>query len=213
MGDAFYKAVRFVGKSAFWVSSSPVVVGREHIPAEGACILAANHTSPYDIPLLIRHVPRLIDFVSITEVFRNPLVAWLYGSLNAFPLDRSRPDAPTVRTLLSRLERGRLVAMFPEGGLRRGAASVVHSRKLRAGVGRIARLSHAPVVPVLIVNSRAYSRVGAWLPLGRTVYAVGFDRAIPPQLEAAEIEQRLVAALVRLHTELTARLPEGSREI
>jgi len=213
MSDAFYRAVRFVGTSAFWVSGSPIVIGREHIPASGPCIIAANHTSPYDVALLIRHVPRLIDFVSITEVFKNPLVAWFYGSLNAFPLERSRPDAPTVRTLLCRLERGRLVGMFPEGGFRRGSASVLHSGTIRPGIGRISRLSGAPVIPAVILNSRAYTRVGAWAPLGRTVYALAFDRPIPPQLEAREIEARLIEAMLRLYEELRPRLPKEAHEV
>lgn len=213
MGDLFYKFVRAVGRRAFWVSSSPVVLGLEHIPTDGRCILACNHTSPYDVPILIRHLERLVDFVSITEVFRKPLVGWFYGSLNAFPLDRSRPDAPTVRTILSRLERGRLVGMFPEGGFRRGEASVVHGRKIRAGVGRIAVLSGAPVVPVIIVNSGAYMRIGAWLPRRKVRYGVMFGPPIPAELEAAEIERRLVEAMVRMYGELAPKLPEGCRGV
>src|ERR1041384_2498243 len=118
MSDAFYRAVRMVGTTAFWASASPVVVGESHVPGSGACIIAATHQSPYDVPLLIRHTRRLLDFVSTVEVFRNPLVAWFYGSLNAFPLDRSRPDVATVRVILDRLRRGRVVAIFPEGAIR-----------------------------------------------------------------------------------------------
>jgi 1-acyl-sn-glycerol-3-phosphate acyltransferase len=213
MGDLFYKAVRAVGSHAFWVSSSPVVLGRENIPREGRCILACNHTSPYDIAILIRHVPRLVDFVSVTEVFRNPVMGWFYGALNAFPLDRSRPDARTVRTILKRLEHGRLVGMFPEAGLRRGEASVVHSGRIRAGIGKIAVLSGAAVVPAIIVNSGAYARPGAWLPHRRTRYGVMFGGAIPADLEPPEIEGRLVEAMVRMYGELAARLPEGCREV
>ncbi|MFA6043857.1 MAG: lysophospholipid acyltransferase family protein, partial [Phycisphaerales bacterium] len=147
MSDLFYKAVRLIGTPAFWVSATPVVIGTSHMPSHGRCLLAATHQSPYDVPLLIRHTTRLLDFVSITEVFRNPLVAWFYGSLNAFPLDRSRPDSGAVRTILDRLERGRAVAMFPEGGFRRGTDSVVHSRRIRPGIGRIAHMTGAPVIP------------------------------------------------------------------
>ena len=213
MGDAFYRTVRALGRPVFWISSDPVVAGDEHIPRTGACIIAANHTSPYDIPLLIRHVPRLVDFVSITEVFENRVVGWFYRSLNAFPLDRSRPDAPTVRTILDRLERGRLVVMFPEGGFRRGNASVVHGGRIRAGIGRIANISQAPVVPAVIVNSLAYSRFGSWLPLRRTRYGVAFGPAIPPAAEAPEIESRLKEAFVRLHSAIAKHLPEGCLEV
>jgi 1-acyl-sn-glycerol-3-phosphate acyltransferase len=212
MSDRFYKAVRAIGSTAFWVSSSPVVTGTEQVPTEGPCILACNHTSPYDIAILIRHLKRPIDFVSITEVFRNPLVAWFYGSLNAFPLERSRPDAPTVRIILDRLEHGRLVGMFPEGGFRRDRHSVLHGGRIVSGIGRIARLTRAPVVPAVIVNSRAYSRVAAWFPLRATVYGAAFGTPIPPDAEPDEIERQLIAAMRGLHAALMAQLPEWLRE-
>lgn len=206
MGDRFYKLVRAVGTPAFWVSSRPVVRGRESVPRSGACIIAATHQSPYDVPLLIRHTPRMLDFVSIVEVFRNPLVAWFYGSLNAFPLDRTRPDAKTVRTILDRLRRGRAVVMFPEGGFRRGAASVVHSRRIRPGIGRLAAMSGTAIVPCVVFNSLAYSRVTSWFPLGRTRYGVAYGaplRAEDSDADGAALEARLVGAMVELHRRLS----------
>lgn len=211
MGDAFYGAVRFVCGHAFRVSSSPVVAGLENIPVSGPVIIASNHSSPFDVPLLILHVPRPVDFVSIVEVFRNPLVGWFYGSMNAFPLDRAKPDAPTVRTILNRLENGRLIGMFPEGGFRRGASSVIRGGRMRSGIGRLAVLANAPVVPVVVVNSSAYTRPGAWLPLRRTRYAVAFGAGLSPRLEPEEIERRLAEAFVTLYEGLAPRLPEGCR--
>jgi 1-acyl-sn-glycerol-3-phosphate acyltransferase len=211
VSDAFYKVVREIGRPAFWCSSSPLVRGAEHIPARGACILAANHCSPYDVPLLMRHVPRHIDFVSIVEVFRNPLVAWFYGSMNAFPLDRSRSDAPTVRIMLDRLARGRLLCMFPEGGFRRGDRSVLRDGKIVPGVGRLALLAGAPIVPVVIVNSAAYSRLASWLPLRSTMYGVAFGAPIPPDDDPARAERVLVEQLRVMHAGLTLQLPEHCR--
>jgi 1-acyl-sn-glycerol-3-phosphate acyltransferase len=66
---------------------------------------------------------RLLDFVSITEIFRKPLVAWFMSRMNAFPLDRSRVDSGTTRIILDRLKRGRTIVMFPEGNIRTAATS------------------------------------------------------------------------------------------
>lgn len=202
MSDAFYRVVRSIGATAFWVSSTPTVIGTEHVPTTGPCLIAATHQSPYDIPLLIRHTPRLLDFVSIVEVFRNPLVAWFYGSLNAFPLDRSRPDAKTVRIIVDRLRRSRAVTIFPEGGFRTGSDSVVHTRRIRPGSGRIARMAAAPIIPCAIINSHLYSRPISWLPLRRTRYGIIYGPPIAPTLDADVIEARLVDAFVALHAEL-----------
>src|SRR5438105_14398105 len=115
MSDLFYTLIRTVGRHIFWVNSRPLVLHRQRLGRPGPFIVAANHQSPFDVALLIRHSPRHLDFVSVTEVFAKPFVGWFYGSLNTFPLDRSRPDVPTVRTILDRLNGGRAVAMFPEG--------------------------------------------------------------------------------------------------
>ena len=206
MSDAFYRTVRFIGKSAFWASSSPVIVGAENVPRTGACLVAATHQSPYDVPLLIRHTPRLVDFVSIIEVFRNPLVAWFYGSLNAFPLDRSRPDSKTVRVIVDRLQRARTVGIFPEGGFRKGSESVVYSRRIRSGTGRIAHLTGAPVVPCVIINSGVYAKPLSWLPLRRTRYGLIYGSPIDSNLDPEVIDAKLIDAYVSLHERLTREL-------
>ena len=182
-----------------------MVIGAEHTRRDGPFILAATHQSPYDIPLLMRHCARPLDFVSIVEVFKNPFVAWFYGSMNAFPLDRSRRDPATVRVILDRLSKGRAVAMFPEGGFRRGADSVVHSRRIKPGIGRLAQLAGVPVIPCVIVNSIAYSRVISWLPIGRTKYAIAFAAPLLPTDDPAALEVRLIDAFVDLHAMLTNR--------
>lgn len=202
MADLFYKTVRFIGRHAFWVSSRPTVTGLEHLPKQGPFILAATHQSVFDVPILIRHTPHLLDIVSITEVFRNPLVAWFYGSMNAFPLERSRADPATVRIILSRLAKGRVVAMFPEGRIQAAQASVLHGGKIRRGVGRLAGLSKVPVVPVVILDSGAYLKPTAWLPLRRTRYRVAYGPPIPPTAEPDAIEAALVAAFATLYQSL-----------
>ncbi len=211
MSDLFYDAVRLLGTHPFWLSSAPTVMGLEHTRRAGPFILAATHQSPFDVALLVRHSTRRLDFVSIVEAFRNPLVAWFYGSMNAFPLDRSRPDAPTVRILLDRLSRGRAVCIFPEGRLRRGAESVVHTRRISRGIGRIAKLAEAPIVPCVIINSAAYLSFKSWLPLGRTRYGIIVGPAIEPTEDAAAIEEKLVNDLVALHRALEAQMAVDAR--
>jgi 1-acyl-sn-glycerol-3-phosphate acyltransferase len=209
MSDVFYRVVREVGRTAFVFSSRPLVLGAQHVARPGAFILACTHTSPYDVPLLMRHVPRHLDFVSSTEVFAQPLVGWFYRNLNAFPLDRSRPDAPTVRTILRRLQRGRVVAIFPEGGFRTGTASVIHSAKIRPGFGKLAALTRAPIVPAVVINSATYARVARWLPTFSARYGVAFGPAIEPDATPAVNEGRLLDALRELHAQLATRLGHG----
>ena len=210
MSDAFYRTLVTLGRPAFWASSRPTVVNAVATARPGAFLLAANHTCEYDIPILMRHCRRRVDFVSITEVFRNSFTAWLYGNMNAFPLERSRPDSPAVRTILDRLSRGRVVGMFPEGGFRTGEASVVHSRRIRPGIGRIAVLADVPIVPCVIVGSEQYRRFNSWLPFRQTRYAVAFGEMISPNAPATTIEAELIESFVRLHDSLSRQRERGS---
>ncbi len=216
MSDAFYKFVRLIGRPVFWSTAAPVVLGREHLGkgaegAAGCCIIAPTHESPYDIPILITQTPKLLDFVSITEVFANPLVAWFYGSLNAFPLDRSRPDSSAVRTILARLKGGRVVVVFPEGRIRTGKDSVVHTRRIKSGIGRLAEMAGANIVPCVIINSGLYRRPISWLPLFRVRYGIIYGEPIRPEVLGERTEEALVDALVTLHAQLWAAMNEAER--
>ena len=205
--DSFYRSIVLLGRFPFWISSRPLVLHAHRVPREGAFILASNHSSPYDVPLLMRHTPRRLDFVSITEVFANPLVAWFFSHMNAFPLDRSRRDPATVRIILDRLDRGRAVAMFPEGRIRAEVESIVHGGTFRPGAAGIARLAGVPIVPAVVIGSGRYSRFASWLPLRRTRYGVIFGEPIDVGADNDDVAERALADAYRsLYREFAAAM-------
>lgn len=205
VNDWFYNLVFCVGWPAVAVSSSPVVLHRERARRDGAYILAANHLSPYDVPCLIKETPRVLDFVSVVEVFQNPMVAWFYGKMGAFPLDRGRVDTATTRIILDRLRQGRVVALFPEGRIRSEQDSVLNGGSLKPGVLRLARLAKVPIIPTVVVGARAYHHFRSWLPLRRTVYGINYGEPIFPQPKSdgvTVLDEQLRAAYRALHLEL-----------
>ena len=214
MSDFVYKWVVRVCKPAFTVSSSPVVLHRERVAGAGAVIVAPNHLSAYDVPCLMKESPRMLDFVSITELYRNPLVATFFNAMNVFPLDRSRPDSPTVRTILDRLRRGRAVVMFPEGRIRGDADSVLNGGDIKPGVARIAHMAGVPVVPCVMLNTGAYSRASAWLPVKGTRFGVAFGEALraPEGPGEAESREALLAGIKRAYRELHTELLQAMRD-
>lgn len=205
----FYHLVCAICQPALSVSRQAVTMGLNNLNGtSGAFLVAANHSSPYDIALLLSHARRYLDFVSSKEAFQNPFTRWLYGGMGAFPLDRSRPDATTVRTILERLKHGRVVAMFPEGGVRLGEKSLLGNGSVRRGLGRICMLAQAPAIPVVIVGSEKYANPTAWLPFKRTRYGIYFGQPIaPPPPDADDavtraFEAKYVEAMRRMHGEL-----------
>jgi 1-acyl-sn-glycerol-3-phosphate acyltransferase len=201
VGDWYYRTVVLFGRFPFWVSSRPTVIGVEHARRAGPFILASNHLSPFDVPLLMRSTPRRLDFVSIVEVFRNPFVAWFYSHMNAFPHDRRRVDPKTVKIILDRLGRGRVVALFPEGRIREEKESVLHGGKFRSGVGRLAKLANVPIVPVIVLGSSAYARFTSWLPVRRIRYGIAYGPAISVSDED-QAERELASAYQTLFAQL-----------
>jgi glycerol-3-phosphate dehydrogenase (NAD(P)+) len=128
--------------------------GREHIPKEGAVILAANHRSFLDPFAVACCVRRPIYFVAKRELFDNRLQGWLLNALGAFPIRRGESDEESMATALALLERGEAVVIFPEGTrVRSGPLG-----KPKRGVGRLALASAAPVVPVAVKGSERARR-------------------------------------------------------
>jgi 1-acyl-sn-glycerol-3-phosphate acyltransferase len=212
MGDLFYSFIRTVGTVPFWVSSRPVVMHLERSRRAEPYILAASHHSPYDVALMIRHTPVKLDFVSTFEVFENRFVAWFYGSMDAFPIDRFNPDASGVRTMLRRLRDGKVLAMFPEAAVRPLEKSVTHGGKIRPGVGKLAQMAKVSVLPCVIINSAAYFKLSAWAPIKAVRYGIiyGEPIAIRNDVEknaAAEVlEQEYMAKMIELYRELAAAM-------
>ncbi len=129
-------------------------IGREHIPAEGGFILAANHRSfldPFIIGIMVR---RPIYFVAKRELFHRPLVAWFLNNLGAFPINRGLADEDAMGTARAILERGDGVLIFPEG-TRVRPGSIGSPKR---GVGRLALETGVPVVPVAILGTEAVRR-------------------------------------------------------
>lgn len=125
------------------------ISGREHIPAEGAAILAPNHKSFYDSFFLALATTRHLRFMGKVELFEGRR-ARLLVRLGAFPVNRGRADADALETARSLLRDGELLAIFPEGTRVRDPATLGSPRR---GAGRLALESGAPLVPAAITGT------------------------------------------------------------
>ncbi len=129
-------------------------IGREHIPAEGPVIVAANHRSFLDPFVIATMARRPMYYVAKQELFKKPLVAWFLNALGAFPVNRGMADTEMIETARAILARGDIVLIFPEGTRTRpGSLGKPHR-----GVGRLALETGAPVVPVAVIGTEAVRR-------------------------------------------------------
>jgi len=129
-------------------------IGREHLPASGPLLLAANHRSfldPFVIGCLVR---RPVYYMAKRELFEKRWQAWVLNALGAFPIDRGAGDGEAMRTARAILERGDCVVVFPEGTrIRKGPLQPPHR-----GIGRLAVETGAPVAPVAVHGTEEVRR-------------------------------------------------------
>ena len=127
----------------------------ERVPLRGPAILAANHASFLDPPLVGCGLSRAMNYLARESLFRFPLTGSVLRSWNAVPVDRDGGGAGGLKAILDRLLAGGAIILFPEGTRTRDGKL----QPARAGIGLTVIKSTAPVVPVHVFGTyRAFGR-------------------------------------------------------
>lgn len=122
-------------------------IGKENIPKEkGRLIIACNHISFADPAAIISSFPYSVHFMAKSELFENPLTAFLVTNLNAFPVKRGLSDRNAIKYACDILNQDKILGIFPEGRRVRSAIP----EKAKRGVALIARRTEADVLPVCL---------------------------------------------------------------
>jgi 1-acyl-sn-glycerol-3-phosphate acyltransferase len=219
------RAAALLMKLLFGCVARVRVLGSENVNRTGGFLLAANHISHFDPFVISSVVRRKIDWMAMAEFFRFTVVGFLLRAVDAFPADRDRADRKTIRTAIERLKNGRVVGLFPEGGIRDGARSLLEGAPLRPGASTLAQIAGVPILPCVILGSDRLYSTKRWLPLRRTPIWIAFANPIShsPDLERSQsrerIESELTSAFKNLYTDLqqifrltTDDLPHPPRE-
>ncbi|HEY0456921.1 MAG TPA: lysophospholipid acyltransferase family protein, partial [Verrucomicrobiae bacterium] len=141
------------------------VYGSEDVPLSGPVILASNHASYLDPPLVGSGLHRDINYLARENLFRFPVVGFILRKVNAVPVDRDGGGASGLRAILERLLAGGAIILFPEGTRTRDG----NLQPARSGIGLTVIKSGAPVVPVRVFGTfEAFNRFHKF-PRARTV--------------------------------------------
>ncbi len=131
------------------------VFGAENVPKTGGVILASNHASFLDPPLVGSGLRRGINYLARESLFRFPGMGALLRSWSAVPVDRDGGGARGLMMILDRLLAGGAIILFPEGTRTRDGKL----QPARSGIGLTVIKSSAPVVPVRVFGTfEAYGR-------------------------------------------------------
>ena len=120
------------------------VFNPERVPLQGGVIIASNHASFLDPPLVGSGLKRDINYLARESLFRFPGVGALLRSWNSVPVDRDGGGAAGLREILNRLHAGGAIILFPEGTRTKDGKL----QPARSGIGLTVIKSNVPVVPV-----------------------------------------------------------------
>jgi len=194
MNKLIYDGSKALGRFLFGAFLEVRSSGLDDLP-EGACLLVCNHISHFDPPLAVWAIRRRIEFMTMQELFQPRwFAAWL-RLVGCFEVDRSRFDIRAARTALRRLEAGGCVAIFPEGGIRTGADSILQGAPFPSNIAEMARVAGCPVRTCLILGTdRLYSWKN-WFKRPRLHIVGGGQFKLDHSLSKREARDTLTAAI------------------
>ena len=164
------------------------VTGAGRVPATGGLIVAANHGSFWDPPVLGASLPRALHYLTGAEFFGVPGFGALIRSLHAIPIRRGVADLSGLERVVRLLGEGAAVLVFPEGGRMKDG----RLHPARPGLGLLVSRARVPVLPVHVSGTNRIRRCMArrervriaigeplpatlWSPRGATTTRAGRD--------------------------------------
>lgn len=194
-----YDLLRAFALLVFELIARVHIRGRYNVPRKGPYILAPNHLSWTDIPLVGAYVPGKVVYMAKEEYFSSR-IAWLVRFLGAFPVKRGEGDRQALRAAEAQLKKGNVLVVFPEGTRSRTRTLA----KGHAGLGMIALRTGVPVIPVAVWGSEnvlkkfgasvtiIYGKPMVFKPQGKKVTRQDIDTATESVMQAiAEMLPRM----------------------
>ena len=168
-----YRVVRGIASGSLRVLLTREVSGLEHVPGTGGVIVAANHGSFWDPPVLGVCLPRELRYMARASLLEVPLFGALIRSLGAFAVRKGTADMSGLRSAEHALARGDALLLFPEGGRMKDGR--LHPPL--PGLGLIAARTRVPIVPVYVSGTDHIRRCMA----RRTKVRVTVGTVLPPE--------------------------------
>ena len=143
-----WEIVRFLLLTHFRIFHRLRIRGLRHVPSEGPMLLAPNHVSYYDPPLVGAAFPYLVHSMAWDALFQFPLFGRAIRSFGAFPVKLNTADKGAIAQSLRVLRGGACLTIFPEGG----RSETGELAEYEPGAARLALQTGATVIPVTITG-------------------------------------------------------------
>ncbi len=125
-------------------------VDLHNVPEEGGALIVCNHVSYVDPVILHGLLPRPARYVMYEPIYRLPVINWLFRGMKSIPINTKRADERVYTKAFDEiadcLQKGRLVVLFPEGGITRDGEIA----KFQPGIDQIIKRTPVPVIPIAL---------------------------------------------------------------
>jgi 1-acyl-sn-glycerol-3-phosphate acyltransferase len=220
MGQIGYHVGNFFSKWVYALSIRGDVVRPQLPERPGGYVLACTHISHLEPFIVSAIVRRKIDWMARIEFYRWRLFSWFLYRFDAFPVNRFGVPVSAIRTAIARARAGRVVGIFPEGGVAMGADSACRGGAIKRGACLVSMRADVPIVPCVLLGTHTLNWIEPWLPFRRARLWIAFGEPIEPVRDApthkagrAVMAEQLSAAFRSLYAELCERydIPEEVR--
>jgi 1-acyl-sn-glycerol-3-phosphate acyltransferase len=189
--DRFYRFAAGVAHPVLRAWFRVRIDGAEHIPATGPLILAANHRSNADPPLVTLITSRPVRYLAKEGLFRFPLGPILYR-LGQVPVRRGGSDREALRACEAVVEGGGVLGLFPEGTRCDGDFATIHP-----GLAYMLLRTNCPVIPVVVTGTQRIRGRFGWLPRTITIRLVAGPPLVLPEPARGRDARRQASEVLR----------------
>lgn len=207
----FYRVAWLIVVPILRLYTRLTISGREHLPKNGAFILAPNHRSYLDTPFAGTVRWKRMRFMGKDTMWKNRQFGWIFSALGSFPVTRGAADREALKRAIAVLEMGDPLVLFPEGERKQGPVV----QPLFDGAVYVAFKAGVPIVPVGIGGSERVMPKGAKFVYPRKVRVVIGEPIHPPSVpEGGRIPRTVYKETTeRLHGELQRLFDEAMQGV
>lgn len=206
----FYRVCWLIVVPMFRLYTRLTVTGREHLPKEGAFVLAPNHRSYLDTPFAGAVRWKRLRYMGKDTMWKNKTFGWIFSALGSFPVTRGTADREALKRAIAVLEMGDPLVLFPEG--ERKSGPVV--KPLFDGAVYVAFKAGVPIVPVGIGGSERVMPKGAKFVYPRKVHVTIGPPIYPPQTDGGRLPRAAIKESTELlHSEIQRLFDESMKKV
>ena len=190
----------YIGRAVLWliyhIKFSIKVLGKENLPKKSGVIIASNHVSNFDPPMVGIVFKGVCTFMAKEELFqKNKLVSWVLRHLHAYPIKRGARDSSGIDKALEGLKKDWNFVIFPEGT----RSKTGELGKPKSGVSMVAAQAGVPVAPVFIrYGKKRAIRRKVIVSIGELLPAENFSINIEDRHEIHRISKMIMGEIIKL---------------